>query len=209
MNKLAVSVVGVAGTSVAGFGGFMFLKNKENTQTSFAQRYKHALLTNDSNLWGSKLTSLKSGVSSHFKLMEAAQKGKENNKDAEATQLLKDGCFLIYKESIKNSKYLDDFKKYCSKTNKEAGSGNWNSDDKNNSSWNSSLDALKNHDTQQYGELDSQLLSLKTELSTKSTPYDDNFRNKLKGWCELVKENIFEGAESKEFKQQEKYCRKA
>ncbi|AEG72863.1 hypothetical protein MHF_0591 [Mycoplasma haemofelis Ohio2] len=204
MNKLAFSAAGAAGV-----GGFMLFKDRESPEITFEQRYKNALLTSDSNLWGSKLTALKAGTTAHSKLAEAAQKGKENDKDAEATQLLKEGCFLIYKEPIKDSKYLEDFKKYCSKTNKDAGTGNWNSDEKNNESWNSSLDALKSHGAAQYGELDDKLSALKTELSTKTTPYDDTTRDKLKGWCEEVQAHIFEGSESKEFKQQEKYCRKA
>ncbi|AEG72940.1 hypothetical protein MHF_0668 [Mycoplasma haemofelis Ohio2] len=209
MSKLAFLAASTAGVGAAGAGGYFLMKGNDNPKTTFKERYKHALLSKTSDLWTTKLASLKKEAPTHPKLIEAFNKAKETNQDEAATQLLKEGCDLVYSEPIENSKHHKDFKNYCSKTNKEASSKTWNSEDKSNNAWDAPLTNLKSHSISEYGELHAKLASLKQEISSLSgTTYEATVREKLKNWCEEIQSNIYEGPESDEFKQQERYCRK-
>ncbi|CBY92620.1 hypothetical protein HF1_06120 [Mycoplasma haemofelis str. Langford 1] len=204
MSKLSFMAAGAAGVGAAGAGGFLLLKDQSIPSTTFKERYEHAWLPKTSNLWSSRLASLKKGVPVHIKLIEAAKKDGD-----EANRLLQEGCSLIYEEPFENSKYQKDFELYCSKTNKDVGSKAWNGDEKNNTSWDAPLTSLKSHDPSTGGTLPNKLLEIQKEIkSTGAAPHDEAIREKLKNWCEEIQSRVYEGSESSEFKQQELYCRK-
>ncbi|AEW45333.1 hypothetical protein MHC_02335 [Mycoplasma haemocanis str. Illinois] len=209
MGKLVFVLASAAGVGATGVGGFLLMRKNNGPKITFGERYKHALLSKTSDLWATKLLTLKKEAPTHPKLLESFNKAKETNQDETATNLLKEGCDLIYQEPVENSNYQKDFKNYCSKTNKEASSKTWNGENKNNNAWDTPLTNLKSHNVSEYGELNSKLATLKQEIGALTvTTYSDSVREKLKNWCEEIQSNIYEGPESDEFKQQERYCRK-
>ncbi|AEW45254.1 hypothetical protein MHC_01940 [Mycoplasma haemocanis str. Illinois] len=205
MNKLIPISLGIVGAGGAGLGSYIFLKPKPIL--SFRKKYSLAVLKDDDSLWNTKFTALTGKTPTNLKLREAAMNGGD-----ETSKKLKhkEGCQEIYDSSSEETKYLEDFKKYCSRNNKDASSATaWISDEITNSSsnkWDTALGNLKNHDISKKGELTEKLRKLKLSLSNKSS-YDQNDRQSLKTWCDSMQLDPYEGPESMNFKNQELYCK--
>ncbi|CBY92484.1 hypothetical protein HF1_04760 [Mycoplasma haemofelis str. Langford 1] len=205
MGKLIPATLGMAGVGSAGLGSYIFLKPKP--VPTFRERYVSAILKDEDALWNTKFSTLTGKTPINLKLKEAAATGGD-----EATKKLKhkEGCKEIYDSSSEEPKFLEDFKKYCSKTNKDASSTTtWISDEVTTSSsnkWDTALGNLKNHDISKKGELVEKLNQLKLSLANKNS-YDQNDRKPLKTWCDSVQLELYEGSESVTFKNQELYCK--
>ncbi|AEG72653.1 hypothetical protein MHF_0377 [Mycoplasma haemofelis Ohio2] len=214
MGKTLALSLGGLGAGGAGIGGLLALKPWESEET-FATKYKHALLdtSKDSDSWKSKYEELKTKDPAHPTLKKAATEAKKNpsSNEVAAKQLLREGCKAIYESPYGDSKYKDDFKKYCSRNNKDASSGDaWNTDTTENNSgnkWDASLTSLKGHDTSKNGDLVDVLSQLKEEIKSKNSTFEKTYREKLKNWCESVQKEPFMGSDSLEFKNQELYCK--
>ncbi|AEW45287.1 hypothetical protein MHC_02105 [Mycoplasma haemocanis str. Illinois] len=208
MGKLAFSAIGTLGVGAAGTGGFFLLKELKTPKAKFKDRYSHALITDTDNLWDSKFSLLKAAnpEPKHPQLLQALRDSKESSKESGAKELMKRVCVAMYEEEIKVD-YVKDFEKYCVKNNKDVSKIAWNDEANSSSKWDSSLTTLKSHDYGNNGMLDKELNDLKTKISSLSN-YENTHREELKKWCEKVKEHVYWGPQSKEFKQQELYCKK-
>ncbi|CBY92330.1 hypothetical protein HF1_03220 [Mycoplasma haemofelis str. Langford 1] len=215
MSKSLALSLGGLGAGAAGVGGLLTFKPWE-TQETFATKYKHALLdtSKDSDSWNNKYTALKQATPKHPKLLKAVSESKKSPSpnDAEAKKLMREGCKAIYESPHEKSEYLNDFKKYCSKTNQEASTNTtWNTDNVTTSGsgtnkWDTSLTSLKSHNFSQKGNLVEALVKLKEDIKEKST-FEQTHRERLKNWCDKVKTETFMGSDSLEFKNQDLYCK--
>ncbi|AEW45495.2 hypothetical protein MHC_03175 [Mycoplasma haemocanis str. Illinois] len=212
MSKLMFSAIGVGGISVASVGGYMIIKRKaESTAKTFRNAYSLAILEDKDSLWNSKFEALKSDsqtTPSHPKLIEAKAKFAVQTSNENAKQLQKEGCGEIYDSKLEGTTYLQDFQKYCSKTIKNGISDNWITQPKTDSSkWDPKLTALKTHNISQYGELDTALKNLKSQLlASTGNDLDENKRGILKEWCDGVQGEIFMGDKDAKFMHAKLYC---
>ncbi|AEG73316.1 hypothetical protein MHF_1066 [Mycoplasma haemofelis Ohio2] len=211
MSKTLILSLGGLGAATAAGGGMFLLKPWESKEVTFADKYRHALLdtSKHDSSWDSKYTALKTNTEKkHPKLVQAhAEATKQSSpNEVEAKRLMREGCKEIYESVFENSKYISDFKNYCSKTNSEASfDQNWNSgnpSDTSNNKWDTPLNSLKSHE----GGLVDVLSKLKTTLS-KETPLNKNHREAIKNWCEEIKKEPFMGTDSLEFQNQESFCK--
>ncbi|CBY92898.1 hypothetical protein HF1_08900 [Mycoplasma haemofelis str. Langford 1] len=219
MSKLVLPLAGIGGASVAAAGGYMVFgrDNKSITpkvEETFKSKYSQAILSDNSDLWASKLEALKgNGNPVHQKLAEAKKKAQSETKGAEpsqAKQLLIDGCKEIYESKLKDSPYAQDFKSYCAKTIKDGITGTWLAGGHTGSGtkWDQGLTNLK---SQNNDNLDSLLKDLKGKLPSDSgtTTFDDSHRQSLKDWCETSQKEIFMGETDPRFINSKSYCLEA
>ncbi|AEG72738.1 hypothetical protein MHF_0462 [Mycoplasma haemofelis Ohio2] len=203
---------GLGALGAAGTGSLLALKPWNSNVETFKSKYSHALINaGDNSLWSNKFTLLKDSNPEHQTLKEAVNKAKATSPDeAGAKELLKRGCQEIYDSPYEGSKYLNDFEKYCSKTNKDASSNQtWNGSDVSTASgnkWDTALNALKTHDEATNKKLDSVLAELKNSIQG-NTQITADHRTKLKNWCEGIKSKPYLGSDSLDFKHQELYCK--
>ncbi|AEW45146.1 hypothetical protein MHC_01400 [Mycoplasma haemocanis str. Illinois] len=211
MSKYLVLSLGGIGVGAAGVGGLLTFRPWETKET-FSNKYQYALLdtSKDNDSWNSKYTALKQATPKHPTLSKAvlASKKSPSPNDAEAKKIMREGCKSIYDSPYEGSEYLDDFKKYCSKTNQDASANStWNTDNTNTSNkWDTTLTSLKDHNFSEKGKLTAALSQLKENIKGKST-FEQTHRESLKNWCDGVKIEPFMGSDSKEFKNQELYCK--
>ncbi|AEW45504.1 hypothetical protein MHC_03220 [Mycoplasma haemocanis str. Illinois] len=210
MNKLLLSAAGIGGVGAAGLGGYIFSRGKSTpTERTFRTHYFAAILQDNDSIWDSKFKSLKdNGQPTHPKLAAAKTKFSSNAADEEAKLLQKEACREIYDSKLKESNYLSDFKKYCSKTIKDGVTGTWIAEESTDTNkWNPQLTKLKDHNASINKELDSTLRTLKEQLASGSdTQWDVNKRNTLKQWCDSIQGWIFRGNSDSKFIQAQLYC---
>ncbi|CBY92433.1 hypothetical protein HF1_04250 [Mycoplasma haemofelis str. Langford 1] len=216
MSKTLTLSLGGLGVGGAGVGGLYALKPWESSINTFKEKYPEAILNTaeDSDSWSSKYNSLKSTKPKHPTLIrtydEATKKTPATADDTKAKRLMREGCQEIYQSKIGNPDNFSDFKNYCSKTNKDSSTiSKWNAEEpstQQNNKWDKSLNLLKDHDPSTKGELPEALQRLKASLTGK-TSYEQSNRQELKGWCDSVQLEPFEGKDSSNFKSQELYCK--
>ncbi|CBY92802.1 hypothetical protein HF1_07940 [Mycoplasma haemofelis str. Langford 1] len=210
MGKFLLPAAGIGGAGAAGVGGYMIFKDKPvQPETTFRTHYSEAILKDNDALWDSKFTTLKdNGQPAHQKLAAAKTKFSSNAADEEAKRLHKEGCQDIYDSKLEKSNYLEDFKKYCSKTIKDGVTGTWITQASTETAkWNPQLTKLKSHDNSKNQALDSTLKVLKEQLSTGAeTQWDNDKRNALKQWCDGIQGEIFMGSSDSKFTHAQLYC---
>ncbi|CBY92551.1 hypothetical protein HF1_05430 [Mycoplasma haemofelis str. Langford 1] len=208
MSKLTFTAVSTLGAGAAGTGGFLLMKELQTPKIKFKDKYSHALIKDSDNLWDSKFALLKAAnpEPKHPKLLQAFKDSKESSKESGAKELMKQTCTSLHEE-VMSSDYVKDFEKYCAKNNKDASKITWNDEANSSDKWNASLTALKSHDYVNNGELGKELADLKTKIASLNS-YENAHREELKKWCDKVKDHVYWGSHSKEFKQQELYCKK-
>ncbi|CBY92899.1 hypothetical protein HF1_08910 [Mycoplasma haemofelis str. Langford 1] len=213
MSKLLLPALGLGGASAAAAGGYALFSGRDNPslpqEETFRTKYAKAILQDSDNLWDSKFTSLEQGNQhTHPKLAQAKTQSSSNKETAKA--LHKQACQEIYNSKVEGTTYLSDFQSYCSKNFKDAiiSSKKWVTDENTKKEkWDPKLTALKTHDTNQKGELDGSLSSLKETLSKVSnSSWEDSHRQSLKQWCDESRKAIFMGEEDKKFIQVGLYC---
>ncbi|AEW45583.1 hypothetical protein MHC_03615 [Mycoplasma haemocanis str. Illinois] len=213
--SLYKSLALVGGTATAVGGGVLISKSPlfQNSQSqqreTFKHRYSKATLGENDPLWETKFSNFSGNVQpTHEKLKEA--KTKHTSNPNEAKSLHKRGCKEIYDSEWEGSRFLNDFKSYCSKTMGDAMKdiGTWiDQESSADGKWNTKLTSLSSHDEKQNGILEGALKNLKTSLTPSSgSNWDADKRTSLNNWCKEVKASIFAGEEDMPFKHAKLYC---
>ncbi|CBY92753.1 hypothetical protein HF1_07450 [Mycoplasma haemofelis str. Langford 1] len=156
-NPSSLLISSLIGLSAAAAGGAYFFYGSpwEANKPLFKDKFKHALLSTDSNtddaLWANKWTTLK-GLSKvkNTKLAEAFRDHKDKAIDEVIRNLMKQGCKEIYDSEFvgEESESYSDFKQVCSRNVKDKVGGTWLTSSGNNvdGKWNSlssaSIDTL-------------------------------------------------------------------
>ncbi|AEW45668.1 hypothetical protein MHC_04060 [Mycoplasma haemocanis str. Illinois] len=187
MNKAIPIVLGSVGVGGLGIGSWVFYRPK--VTDPYKEKYRFAILKDeDSVLWDKKFKLISNANPTHKVLQKAA--GSDGDESFRKSRHKK-GCHEIYESSVKDDKYLDDFKKYCSKNNEDVIGSGWISegtdDSVSPSKWNNKLTTLK-------GKMDRETLRNLKELAgkVKASP-DKAQREELKRWCDEQKSEIFLG----------------
>ncbi|CBY93003.1 hypothetical protein HF1_09950 [Mycoplasma haemofelis str. Langford 1] len=187
MNKAIPISLRAAGAGGLGLGGWALSRPK--VTDPYKEKYSFAILKDgDSALWDKKFKSLENANPTHETLRKATGSvGDESTRKSHH----KNGCREIYESSVKDDKYLDDFKKYCSKNNEDAIGGSWiavgTEDSVSPSKWNDKLKALKSKKDQET------LQALKTLAGKVTDSPDKAQRDELKQWCDGQKSELFLG----------------
>ncbi|AEG72801.1 hypothetical protein MHF_0529 [Mycoplasma haemofelis Ohio2] len=184
MSKLAALILGIAGTAGTAGLGFLIAKNQKDETKKIKNNYPHAILTFSNNEgWNSKFQLLNSKETTHPTLKKA--KAQFSN-TSQSQELYKKGCNEIY--DSEGTQYLDDFKTFCSKTNKDAITGSWISDAASvNTNWDKKLTSLKERNS----GLSSEFLEVQSSLGSGS--FDETARGKIKKACDDSHSEIYLG----------------
>ncbi|AEW45147.1 hypothetical protein MHC_01405 [Mycoplasma haemocanis str. Illinois] len=177
----------------------------------FKDKYKTPLLdlNGDEEIWNTKWNLLKDGKPTHPKLLKAKE---TNTQQQDSKKLHKEGCKDIYDSATMATPYFLDFKYYCSKTNKDVIKGDWISEDtKNPKTKNEWDEPLKDLSSATEKDLVKELLELfkKIKKDTKTpSKFDENHREKLKEWCDLISEGFYLGEGLQDVENAKKFCLK-
>ncbi|AEG73350.1 hypothetical protein MHF_1102 [Mycoplasma haemofelis Ohio2] len=201
MNKLVPVSLGALGAGGLGAGGWALSRSK--VIDPYSEKYKFAILKDeDRTLWEEKFKLLASATPSHETLKKASgSQGDESSRKANH----KKGCHEIYGLSTKDTKYLEDFKKYCSKNNGDVMGSGWISETTepptSPSKWDTKLTSLKN-------KKDQETVKALKELAAKLTEstFDKGKRDELKTWCDGGKSGIYLGEDDPSTKVIRSYC---
>ncbi|AEW45159.1 hypothetical protein MHC_01465 [Mycoplasma haemocanis str. Illinois] len=203
MNKLIPASLGLVGAGSLGIGGWIAFKPK--MINPYKEKYKTAIIEEKSSLWETKFLALKGKSPINEKLKKAA--GTSESEDIRKGKH-KEGCREIYESSTQDSKYLDDFKQYCSKNNGDVLSSGWISEvptssitSTSSSKWHGKLTSLKNNKDRETHPF---LKSLATKLTGDT--FNKTQGDELKGWCDSQKGEIFLGDKDHSFQLIKSYC---
>ncbi|AEG73313.1 hypothetical protein MHF_1063 [Mycoplasma haemofelis Ohio2] len=118
---LTLGTLGVGGAGIGAAGAHLLKKTPEAPKVTFRDKYSKALLSDDINdaIWTTKLTALSDSASNpkHPDLVKAKSDKKQGNKEKEAKDALKKGCYEIYSRSVEGQDDFSDFKNFCSLNN--------------------------------------------------------------------------------------------
>ncbi|AEG72797.1 hypothetical protein HF1_04830 [Mycoplasma haemofelis str. Langford 1] len=197
MSKLAMLMLGVAGTTGTAGLGFLIAKNQKDESQKLRSKYPHALLTLDSDSsWSDKFNLLKTKTPSHPILKQAKT---QFSNTQQSQSLYKKGCNAIY--DSEGTQYLEDFKTFCAKTNKDGITGTWIKGGADvNTKWDEKLTNLK----KSTDKLSSRFLEVQQSLSSDS--FNDEMRTNIQKACDNANSEIYLGSESVETRNIKNFC---
>ncbi|OAL09911.1 hypothetical protein A6V39_03300 [Candidatus Mycoplasma haematobovis] len=199
LGKVPVTII--ASSSVVGgtaYCCYQYANGINKVGSSFLD-YETAFLstTGDVKLWPNKLEALKQGD-----VLGSSQKLKDA-KSRNDLQLLKEACGEFYSHEFlsKNSKDIDDFKKYCAKTNKDVIGDTWFSDFKEATGAEKLAQKINNRGDKAISpELDGILKKYVGKIR------DVELAKEISDWCNKVGNNIYLGPLT-DFTNSQEYCK--